>query len=333
MMASRRAHDSPIHLSIIVPCFNEEDVLPQTHQRLLKTLDSDDTIESEIVYVDDGSSDATADILNAFVDADDRVVVVSLTRNFGHQAAITAGLQMASGDAIAVIDADLQDPPEIILEMIAQWRGGYDVVYGVRSQREGGLAKRTAYNLFYRFFRAMVNFDVPVDSGDFALMDRKAVDALNALPERNRYVRGLRAWIGLRQIGIPYRRPARAAGISKYTFLKLIRLGLDGIVSMSSKPLSIIFALGVVSSILSTACFVFYLFWWLSDVEIFGHSPANVPGFISIVLLLLLLSGIQLISIGVIGEYVGRIYDEAKNRPTYLISHVRRTQKQGGVTG
>src|ERR1700688_2076502 len=329
---ARRANDSTIRLSMIVPCFNEEDVLPQTHQRLLKTLDSDDTIESEIIYVDDGSSDATADILNGFADADDRIVVVSLTRNFGHQAAITAGLQIASGDAIAVIDADLQDPPELILEMMAHWRRGYDVVYGVRSQRDGGLAKRAAYNLYYRFLRSMVSFDVPLDSGDFALMDRKAVDALNALPERNRYVRGLRAWIGLRQIGISYRRPVRAAGMSKYTFLNLIRLGLDGVVSMSSKPLSIIFALGVVSSIVSAACFMFYLLWWLSDIEIFGHSPRSVPGFISVILLLFLLGGIQLISIGVIGEYVGRIYDETKNRPTYLISYVRGTQKRSDIT-
>lgn len=329
---ARRANDSTIRLSMIVPCFNEEDVLPQTHQRLLKTLDSDDTIESEIIYVDDGSSDATADILNGFADADDRIVVVSLTRNFGHQAAITAGLQIASGDAIAVIDADLQDPPELILEMMAHWRSGYDVVYGVRSQRDGGLAKRAAYNLYYRFLRSMVSFDVPLDSGDFALMDRKAVDALNALPERNRYVRGLRAWIGLRQIGISYRRPVRAAGMSKYTFLNLIRLGLDGVVSMSSKPLSIIFALGVVSSIVSAACFMFYLLWWLSDIEIFGHSPRSVPGFISVILLLFLLGGIQLISIGVIGEYVGRIYDETKNRPTYLISYVRGTQKRSDIT-
>jgi dolichol-phosphate mannosyltransferase len=327
-MVSRRANDSTVRLSVIVPCFNEADVLRQTHQRLIETLDSDRTIEGEIVYVDDGSSDATADILSTFAGADDRVVVVSLTRNFGHQAAISAGLQIANGDTIVVIDADLQDPPELILEMLAQWRNGYDVVYGVRAEREGGLAKRAAYNLFYRFMRAMVNFDIPLNSGDFALMDRRAVDALNALPERNRYIRGLRAWIGLRQIGIPYRRPVRAAGMSKYTLIKLIRLSLDGVISMSSKPLSIIFGLGVFTAIFSGTCFLFYFLWWLSGIEIFGHSPADVPGFTSVALLLFLVSSIQMISIGVIGEYVGRIYDETKNRPMYLISRVAGSKKR-----
>ncbi|HTS93435.1 MAG TPA: glycosyltransferase family 2 protein, partial [Stellaceae bacterium] len=200
--------NSPALLSVVVPCFNEQEVLPQTHRRLIDVLGREASLELEMVYVDDGSSDATPGILNSFADADDRVVVVSLARNFGHQAAVTAGLQYASGDAVAVIDADLQDPPEVVVEMIAKWRDGYDVVYGVRARREGGIVKRAAYRLFYRFMRAMVSIDVPLDSGDFSLMDRRAVDALNSLPERNRFIRGLRAWIGLRQIGIPYRRPA-----------------------------------------------------------------------------------------------------------------------------
>jgi dolichol-phosphate mannosyltransferase len=311
---------------VIVPCFNDVDVLRQTHQRLLKTIESDKTIVGEIVYVDDGSSDTTADILNSLVAADDCVVAVFLTRNFGHQAAISAGLQIASGDVVAIIDSDLQDPPELILEMLAQWRAGYDVVYGIRAQREGGLAKRAAYSLFYRLMRAMVNFDIPADSGDFSLMDRRAVDALNALPERNRYVRGLRAWIGLRQIGIPYRRPLRAAGASKYTFIKLIRLSADGILSMSSRPLSVIFVLGLLSTIFSATCFMCYFLWWISGAHVFGHSPADVPGFTSIALLLFFISGIQMISIGVIGGYVGRIYDEIKNRPMYLIDGVARSR-------
>ena len=315
-------------LSVVVPCFNEQDVLPHTHQRLLDVLGGGDLIALEIVYVDDGSSDATPGILSSFADADDRVLVVSLARNFGHQAALTAGLQYASGDAVAVIDADLQDPPELIADMIGKWREGYDVVYGVRARREAGLARRAAYKLFYRFMRAMVSIDVPLDSGDFSLMDRKAVDALNALPERNRFVRGLRAWIGLRQIGIPYQRPARAAGKSKYTALKLVQLGLDGILSLSSKPLSFIFVLGAASSIVSILGFVFYLAWWLSGGEILGRTPADVPGFTSVILFLFLLSGIQLMSIGVIGGYVGRIYDESKNRPIFVLDRVRGGRKR-----
>jgi glycosyltransferase involved in cell wall biosynthesis len=310
-------------LSVVVPCFNDADVLAQTHRRLLDVLGSREGIELEVIYVDDGSSDGTPGVLNSIADADQRVVVLTLARNFGHQAAVTAGLQYAGGDAVAVMDSDLQDPPELIPEMIGRWRDGYDVIYGVRAEREAGLAKRVAYKSFYRLMRTMATIDIPLDSGDFSLMDRKAVDALNALPERNRFVRGLRSWIGLRQIGIPYQRPARAAGASGYTTFKLVGLALDGIMSMSAKPLSFIFVLGAVSSIVSILGFVFYFVWWSLGIEILGRTPGDAPGFTSVVLLLFLLSGIQLISLGIIGGYVGRIYDEAKNRPIFVLDRVR----------
>jgi len=314
-------------ISVVVPCFNEQEVVKLTQARLVAVLGARREFDLEIVYVDDGSTDKTSEILGAFANEDDRVAVIYLSRNFGHQAAITAGLQHASGDAVAVIDADLQDPPEVILKMIDQWRNGYDVVYGVRREREEGWFKRSAYSAFYRLLRALARIEVPLDSGDFALLDRRAVDMLDSLPERVRFVRGLRAWIGLKQIGVPYERPGRAAGRSKYTALKLLRLGLDGIFSLSAKPLSLIFLLGVLASTASAVGFVFYLLWQISGIEIFGTSPAAVPGFTTVILLLFLLSGIQLISIGVIGEYIGRIYEETKGRPTYLSQRVTGARK------
>lgn len=314
-------------ISIVVPCFNEEDVLALTHRQLIETLGGNPGFALEIIYVDDGSTDATPQILDDLVNSDDRVVAVQLTRNFGHQAAVSAGLQFATGDAVAVMDADLQDPPEIILAMIEKWKDGYEIVYGIRAGRQEGWFKRFGYYAFYRVFRAAAHIEIPVDSGDFALIDRAAVDALNALPERNRFVRGLRTWVGFNQIGIPYQRPGRTAGQSKYTLRKLLVLGLNGIFNFSSKPLSLILVLGCVSSILSASGFVLFLIWRLTELPIFGAKPTDAPGFTSIVLLLFLLSGIQLMSIGIIGEYVGRIFDEIKNRPTFLARPPRRAMK------
>ena len=315
-------------VSVVVPCFNEEDVLPLTHGRLIEVLGGDNRFDLEIVYVDDGSTDTTAKILEGLIEADDRVVAVQLTRNFGHQAAVTAGLQFATGDAVAVMDSDLQDPPEVILAMIEQWRNGYEVVYGIRAERQEGWFKRLGYYTFYRLFRATADMTVAVDSGDFALIDRVAVDALNALPERNRFVRGLRTWIGYRQIGIPYQRPYRAAGQPKYTFRKLMVLALNGIFNFSAKPLTFILVLGCISSVLSATGFVLFLAWRLTEIQVFGAKPTDAPGFTSIVLLLFLLSGVQLMSIGIIGEYVGRVFHEIKNRPTFLARPPRRKAKQ-----
>jgi glycosyltransferase involved in cell wall biosynthesis len=313
-------------ISVVVPCFNDQEVVPLTHARLIEVLGSRIDIDLEIVYIDDGSVDDTLATLNNLADRESRAVVVSFTRNFGHQAAVTAGLQYANGDAVVVIDSDLQDPPEVIPAMLDKWREGYEIVYGIRASRQEGWFKRAAYTVFYRLIRSASQIDIPLDSGDFALIDRKAVDALNMLPERTRYVRGLRAWIGYRQIGIPYERPARAAGQSSYTVLKMARLAIDGITSFTSKPLTIIFYLGVLSSISSVLGFIFYLVLNLTGVRVYGLSAQDVPGFTSIVLLLFLLSGIQLISIGVIGEYIARIYDEAKGRPLFLSRDVKDTR-------
>jgi polyisoprenyl-phosphate glycosyltransferase len=313
-------------ISVVVPCFNDQEVVPLTHARLIEVLGSRIDIDLEIVYIDDGSADDTLTTLNNLADRESRAVVVSFTRNFGHQAAVTAGLQYANGDAVVVIDSDLQDPPEVIPAMLDKWREGYEIVYGIRASRQEGWFKRAAYTVFYRLIRSASQIDIPLDSGDFALIDRKAVDALNMLPERTRYVRGLRAWIGYRQIGIPYERPARAAGQSSYTMLKMARLAIDGITSFTSKPLTIIFYLGVLSSIGSVLGFLAYLVLSLTGARFFGHTAQDVPGFTSIVLLLFLLSGIQLISIGVIGEYIARIYDEAKGRPLFLSRDVKDTR-------
>jgi dolichol-phosphate mannosyltransferase len=319
-------------ISVVVPCFNDQEVVPLTHARLSEALGSRSDIDFEILYIDDGSSDGTLAALNDLADRESRVAVVSFTRNFGHQAAITAGLHYASGDAVVVIDSDLQDPPEVIPAMIEKWREGYEIVYGIRTRRKERWVKRAAYAMFYRFLRLVSQIDIPLDSGDFALLDRKTVDALNALPERTRYVRGLRAWTGHRQIGIPYERPARAAGQSSYTTLKMVRLAIDGITSFTSRPLTMIFYLGLLSSFGSVLGFLVYLVWNMTGVEILGHTPQDMPGFTSIVLLLFLLSGIQLVSIGVIGEYVGRIYDETKGRPLFLSRNVKsaRITRAGG---
>jgi len=314
-------------ISVVVPCFNEQDSLPLTHGRLIDTLGSSPDLELEIIYVDDGSTDATAAILDDLMRLDSRIVVVTLTRNFGHQAAVTAGLREAGGDAVAVIDADLQDPPEVIVTMIEKWRSGYEIVFGVRAVRHEAWPKRMAYLLFYRLLRALSPVDIPLDSGDFALIDREAVDVLNALPERNRFVRGLRAWIGFRQTGVSYERPPRSAGVTKYTVFRLIKLGFDGIFSLSIKPLSMVFWLGLTSSLGAILCFFLYLLWRILGIRIFGHVPDDVPGFTTIILSLFLLSGIQLISNGLIGEYVGRIYDEAKNRPPYIARPAKRLGK------
>jgi dolichol-phosphate mannosyltransferase len=309
-------------LSVIVPCFNEEAVIALTHRRLMESLGGDASFDLEVVYVNDGSRDRTEEMLFDLADRDPRVKVVSFTRNFGHQPAVSAGLRYATGDAVAVIDADLQDPPEVILRLIAKWREGFDVVNAVRESRKEGVAKRFAYALFYRTYRWLASIDVPLDSGDFALMDRRVVDVMNALPEKNRFVRGLRSWSGFRQTGVAYERQSRAAGETKYSFRKLVRLAFDGIVNFSTAPLSLIFGLGVATAVLALAAAVAYLVWRLVDIPILGYTPGQAPGFTTLILVILFFSGVQLISIGILGEYLGRIYQETKMRPTYCPARV-----------
>lgn len=318
-MAGVPARPHLFRLSVVVPCFNEEAVIEETNRRLLAVLGAQEDFELELVYVDDGSSDATETLLADLAEQDARINVVSLARNFGHQPAITAGIDHVSGDVVAVIDGDLQDPPEIILQMLGLWRQGYDVVYGVRRDRKEGLVRRAAYALFYRLHRWLADIDVPLDSGDFSLMDRRVIKVLRTLPEHNRFVRGLRAWSGFRQVGLPYERQARAAGITKYGWPKLLRLALDGIINFSAAPLTGIFILGVCASGLAALAASAYLVAYLASVPIFGRAPEEVAGFMTLILVLLFFSGLQLICIGILGEYLGRVYQEAKRRPVYVV--------------
>ena len=329
---SRKAH---CLLSVVVPCYNEEEVIGATHERLIAVLGNQPEVDLEIVYVDDGSRDRTEAILNELAHTDARVNVISFARNFGHQPAVSAGLAYASGEAVAIIDADLQDPPEVVVDMLERWRGGYDVVYGVRTKRKEGVFKRIAYSSFYRLYSNLANIDVPIDSGDFALMDRRVVDVLNSLPEKNRFVRGLRAWAGFRQTGCVYERQARHAGETKYPLLKLIKLASDGIFNFSTKPLSLIFLLGMFTALASMLAAAIYLASYLFEFSIFGQPPGDVPGFTTLILTLLFFSGVQLMSIGILGEYLGRIYQETKMRPTYVVRSVRgplATQPSAGAT-
>lgn len=319
-------------LSVVVPCYNEQEVIRDAHDRLIQAL-GDQTFTLEIVYVNDGSSDQTEAILFSLADEDSRANVISLARNFGHQPAVTAGLEHATGDAVAVIDADLQDPPEVILEMIALWRKGFDVVYGVRTKRKEGLFKRLAYSSFYRIYRFLANIDMQLDSGDFALMDRRVVSVLNALPEKNRFVRGLRAWAGFRQVGCVYERAARAAGETKYPFHKLLKLAFDGIFNFSTTPLTMIFLAGLATSITAGLVGIIYLIARVGGFTIMGHRMEDVPGFTTLILTLLFFSGIQLSSVGIVGEYLGRIYQETKMRPTYVIKAIRGRMAPASASG
>jgi glycosyltransferase involved in cell wall biosynthesis len=320
--AHQDPHRKPL-LSIVVPVFNEEEVIRLTHVRIIDALDGLKEFDLEIVYVDDGSKDRSPALLSDIAESDRRVCVAFLSRNFGHQPAVTAGLRHASGDIVAVIDADLQDPVELIPEMVTKWREGYSVVYGVRRNRQEPVQNVLAYSIFYRLLSRLSEIDFPRDSGDFCLLDRAVVDAINRLPEKNRFVRGLRAWYGGRQIGIPYDRPRRAAGRSRYPFAKLLNLAFDGMVSFSVLPLRFIFWLGLSSSISAILGLLFFLAHRIFAFRLFGHTPADVPGFTSLILSVLLVGGVQLLSIGILGEYLGRIYLEVKNRPEYIVSQVR----------
>ncbi len=317
---SQRVHKL---LSVVVPCFNEQEVVNLTHRRLIEALGDNSEFDLEIVYINDGSRDRTEEILFELAASDSRVKAVSLSRNFGHQSAITAGLDYAAGNIVAVIDADLQDPPELILSMIDKWREGFDVVYGIRAKRKERFHMRLSYKFFYHLYRFFAEVEMPLDSGDFALLDRRIVDLLKSLPERNRFIRGLRTWTGFRQAGFVYERSARAAGKPKYNFQKLLKLAFDGIFNFSTRPLTIIFIAGLITSLISILATLVYLIARIGDYKIFGYSPGDVPGFTTLIIAILFFSGIQLISLGVIGEYIGRLYQEAKNRPAYVVKEIR----------
>ena len=306
-------------ISVVVPAYNEERGIAHLYQRLSGAATQWNE-DYELILVDDGSSDGTLAVLRDIAARDHRLKVISLSRNFGHQAAVTAGLIHAGGDIVAILDADLQDPPEELGRFIAKCREGYEVVYAIREQRKEPLLKRAAYHVYYRLLRLFANINIPLDSGDFCVMSRRALDALNALPERNRFIRGLRTWIGYRQTGLGYERAARKAGRSKYTLRKLIDLALDGVVGFSSLPLRLLGLAGAAIGLLALLAAALFLYQYLSGTTILGYNPRQARGWTSLILAVLFLSAIQLFGLGIIGEYLGKLFEEAKRRPPYIIA-------------
>jgi glycosyltransferase involved in cell wall biosynthesis len=302
-------------LSVVVPLFNEESNVRSLHARLTASLGSLNR-SYELVFVDDGSRDGTISILDEIQAVDPRVVLIRLSRNFGHQSAVSAGLDQASGLGVIVMDGDLQDPPEVLPLFVERWEAGFDVVYAIRRKRKEHLLKRLGYFSFYRILNAISDLDIPLDSGDFCLMDRRVVDALNALPERMRFVRGLRTFVGFRQTGIEYERSARESGRPKYSLRALVALAIDGVVSFSSYPLRLMTYLG-----LGTASLAVLMTIWVF-VDAFVHHTAP-RGWASVIVTVLFLGSMQLIGLGIIGEYLRLIFLEAKGRPSYIISERR----------
>lgn len=309
-------------ISIVIPIFNEAETIPALHQRLLacgKSWNAD----YEVVFVDDGSTDDSSTLMEQIVANDARFQVVKLSRNFGHQAAITAGMHQAKGDALVLMDGDLQDPPEVITRLLEQWKNGFQVVYAIRKKRKEGIAKRQAYKFFYRLLGVVSETDIPANSGDFCLMDQRVYKVLcNDMPENNRFVRGLRAYAGFKQVGIEYDRAEREAGKAKYNFFSLTKLALDGLFDFSIVPLRIASFLGISISLVSFLLGLFFVFHRLLDFKVLGYSPADVPGMASMIVALFFLSGLLLMILGIIGEYIGRIYIEVKKRPMYIVADV-----------
>lgn len=307
------AVDTAATLSIVVPCFNEAAVIRDTHQRLAALAATLPDMALELVYVDDGSHDDTLEILKRLRGSTSGVKIISLSRNFGHQAAISAGLEFARGDAVVLIDADLQDPPEIIPQMVSRWKSGVDIVYGQRQQRDGEPRfKLLCAKLHYRLINRMSDVSIPVDTGDFRLIDRRVVEALLAMPERDRYLRGMVAWTGFRAEAVRYVRAPRHAGVTKYPLKKLMRLSADGILSFSLAPLRLAIWMGFVVASLSCLGIIYAVVVRLA-------TDAWVQGWAMLFTALLFLGGVQMIFLGVIGEYIGRIYMQSKQRPLYFI--------------
>ncbi|MEG3435562.1 glycosyltransferase family 2 protein [Pannus brasiliensis CCIBt3594] len=302
--------------SFIIPIYNEEETIPEMYRRVSAVMDNlEDSVE--LILVNDGSHDRSLSLLRELKEKDPRVCYISLARNFGHQAAVTAGLNFARGEAIIVLDADLQDPPELIPAMIDRWREGYQVVYARRTKRkkERWFKKLTAH-VFYRLLKRLADVDIPEDTGDFCLMDRRVVEVLNTMPERNRYIRGLRAWIGFQQTAVKFERDPRFAGEVKYTFRKSLSLAIDSLVSFSKIPLRFSTYLGLFSASIALFMALLVLYWRLQQ----PHSP--VTGLATILIAVFFLGSVQLISIGILGEYIGRIYEEVKGRPIYTIAEI-----------
>ena len=310
-----------IPYSIIIPVYNEAEVLPTLYSRLTQVMEELGE-PYEVIFVNDGSRDSSPRLLQELRARDDRVKFMSFSRNFGHQVAITAGLDYSSGEAVIVMDADLQDPPEVIPRLIEKWREGYDVVSAVREKREGeSLFKRATAALFYRLLRQLTDTEIPLDAGDFRLMSRRAVVGLQAIRERNRFMRGLAGWIGFRQTSITFVRDARHAGETKYSCAKMGKFALNGIISFSTTPLQLATYLGFVVSFISLAYIAYVV-----GLKVF--TDELVPGWTSVIVAVLFIGGVQLISLGIIGEYISRIYDEVRQRPLYLIDDLVGFEKR-----
>ena len=310
------AQTSSIIYSLVIPIYNEEENIAQLYDRLSQVMNQLDLV-AEIILVDDGSSDRSLAIIQELRKQDPRVKYVSLARNFGHQIAVTAGLNFVQGQAAIVMDADLQDPPELVPDMLKKWREGFQIVYAQRSARKHeSWFKRLSIYIFYRILKHLADVDIPTDTGDFCLMDRRIVEILNAMPERNRYVRGLRAWTGFRQTALQYERDGRFAGESKYPFTKLISLGMDGIVAFSRVPLRFATFLGLITASFAIVMICLVIFWRLTDPD------SQFIGFAMITVAIFFLGAVQLICIGILGEYIGRIYEEVKRRPIYTLKEL-----------
>jgi len=311
-----------VTFSVVVPVFNEEPVIEETHRRLGEVMRK--TGEPfELIFVDDGSSDRSAEIISRLSRKDATTRLVSFSRNFGHEAATTAGLDHARGQAVVIIDADLQDPPQVILQMIEKWREGYQVVYGKRLKRKGeSFFKRAAASTFYRILQSLSEISIPLDTGDFRLIDREVCLSMRRLREKNRFIRGMVSWVGFRQTAVEYVRDERFAGETKYSTGKLLRLAWDAVTAFSHKPLRVATYVGFSLSLVSFAYLVFVVVRRLTD-------PLAVPGWASIVVINLFFNGVILIILGVIGEYLGRVYDETKRRPLYLVGKREGFDREG----
>lgn len=300
-------------LSIVVPCFNEEEVISETFKRLNSFCQELKDLNVEIIFVDDGSKDKTRELLKEYATNDAKVKVICFARNFGHQIAVTAGIDAAHGDAVVLIDADLQDPPEVVHQMIDKWRDGYDVVYGTRTERPGESAfKLATARSFYRLLNKLSDVPIPLDTGDFRLMSSSVVDTLRAMPERDRFVRGMVSWVGFKQTALPYKRAERFAGQSKYPLKKMLRFATDGILSFSTKPLQMSVGLGMIAAVMALIGIVYAIF-----LRVF--TSTWVEGWTALMIAVLFIGGVQLVCIGILGEYIGRIYNEIKNRPLYVV--------------
>ena len=308
--------------SVVVPAYNEEEVIEESYKRLTAVMEKLGE-PYELIFIDDGSRDKTAEKLARICESDTNVKLMRFSRNFGHMPAITAGMDYARGNAIMIIDADLQDPPELFPEMIEKWREGYQVVYGKRAKREGESAfKKLSAGIYYRFLRRMTEVDVPVDTGEFRLIDRKVCDAMKRIKEKNRYMRGLVSWVGFKQTAVEYNREKRFAGVTKYPFTKMVRLAMNGITSFSYKPLKIATHMGFFISALSFLYLLHVLYLWL-------FTDATIAGWTSTVAMVSFTQGIVLMVLGLMGEYIGRIFEEIKDRPIYIVKEILNDNLEG----